>query len=40
VRRERHERFQALADDISVGEPGFVREDLPGGIEEGWPVQD
>jgi len=34
VLREGDERFQSFADDIRMRESGFVRQDLPGGIEE------
>jgi len=33
--RERDQGFQAFADDVNVGQAGFVRKDFPGGIKKG-----
>jgi hypothetical protein len=38
--RESNEGFEAFADDVNVGQAGFVGEDFPGGIEEGgWGIR-
>src|SRR5437867_1438298 len=40
---QRREGFEALADHVGVRQPGFMRQDFPGGVEEGgseaWSVE-